>query len=214
MLVLILAWGVSPGRALHRAALRKVETSSPRGPQPARRRGSTLLGEAVALCVFLPGLVPRASINHSFPFLREVLCCAAISKNKILRIVGLVSRLFRRLRSEKVAPSGQLKTNDLRNIDNFCRCGGGKRLGENGGLPPMSARLTAFFSIPVESGNRLAVPFFRVLGLPPRAIRLGEPARSQAPRSWSCLEQSPAAPARHLFSSAGRVAGSAGPGGR
>ena len=72
-----------------------------------------------SLCVFLPGLAPRASINHSFPFLREALCCAAISTNNILRVSGLVSRLFRRLRSEKVAPSGQLKTNDLSNIDNF-----------------------------------------------------------------------------------------------
>ena len=41
------------------------------------------------------------------------------SENKILRLAGLESRLFRRLRSEKVAPSGQLKTNDLRNIGNF-----------------------------------------------------------------------------------------------
>ncbi len=81
-----------------------------------------------SLYVFFPGLAPRASIDHSFPFLREALCRAAISANKILKIARLVSGLFRRLRSEKVAPSGQLKTNDLHNIDFFCRCGGGKRL--------------------------------------------------------------------------------------
>ncbi len=33
--------------------------------------------------------------------------------------------------------------------------------GENGGLPPISARRTALFSMPVECGNRLATPFFR-----------------------------------------------------
>ena len=44
-----------------------------------------------SLYVFFPRLAPRASINHSFPFLREALCRAAISANKILRIAGLVS---------------------------------------------------------------------------------------------------------------------------
>ena len=44
-----------------------------------------------SLCVFFPGLAPRASINHSFPFLREALCCAAISANKILSIARLES---------------------------------------------------------------------------------------------------------------------------
>ena len=68
------------------------------------RLDRTLAG--AALLRFFPRLAPRASINHSFPFLREALCRAAISANKILRIAGLVSRLFRRLRSEKVAPFG------------------------------------------------------------------------------------------------------------
>ena len=45
-----------------------------------------------SLYVFFPGLAPRASINHSFPFLREALCRAVISANKILSIAGLVSR--------------------------------------------------------------------------------------------------------------------------
>ena len=41
------------------------------------------------------------------------------SENKILRLAGLESRLVRGLRPERVAPSGQLKTNDLHNIDNL-----------------------------------------------------------------------------------------------
>ena len=38
-----------------------------------------------SLYVFFPGLAPRGSINHSFPFLQEALCRGAISANKILQ---------------------------------------------------------------------------------------------------------------------------------
>ena len=58
------------------------------GLSPRGEEVSTLIGEALALCV-LPRLTPRASISHSFPFLREALCCAAISTNNILRVSGL-----------------------------------------------------------------------------------------------------------------------------
>ena len=90
--VLVLARGEPPGRALHRAALRKVATASPRGLRPARRGGCYFARRGIrSECVFFAGLTPRVSINHSFPFLREALCCAAISTNNILTVSGIES---------------------------------------------------------------------------------------------------------------------------
>ena len=59
-----------------------------------------------------------------------------------------------------------------------------------GGLPPISVRRTALFSMPVECESRLAVPFFRVLGLPPRAARV---ARKQAGEIKVIRQETPAA---------------------
>ena len=95
MVVLILA---ASFREQSRARKGAVQFRSDRVPMgwPARPPLSTAPLRA-RLCSrkarqkkrFFPGLAPRASINHSFPLLREALCLAAISANKILGIARL-----------------------------------------------------------------------------------------------------------------------------
>ena len=65
--------------------------------------------------------------------------------------------------------------------------------GEKRGLPPISARRTALFSMPVECGNRLAAPFFRVPGRPkiPKLNVLKKKDFSLWRKRWIALKQSP-----------------------